>query len=216
MKKFFVSCGRFLKRNVYYVILVASVLAIGALVAVSVSMSQAGPVLELPESSQPDDSSQNQTPEDPDDDDPDQPTDTDPIVFILPLESYTMGTDYSGSEFVYSATLKEFTQHTGVDFKADEGTPVLAVYEGVVESVTQSLLDGTTVVIKHNDELFTVYQSLDSEVQVEKGDRVKAGDIIGKVATCYNELLEGPHLHFEVLFQSAAVDPMEYFDLEEK
>lgn len=215
MKKFFLSCGRFLKRNVYYVVLVASVLAIGALVAVSISMSQAGPVLEVPDSSleTPDDSSQ-----DPgtDPEDPDEPTDTDPIVFTLPLETYTLGTDYSGSEFVYSATLKEFTQHTGVDFKAEEGASVLAAYEGVVESVTYSLLDGATVVIKHNDELFTVYSSLAEEVHVEAGDRVKAGDVIGTVATCYNELLEGPHLHFEVLYQNAAVDPMEYFVLSEK
>lgn len=205
MKRIFGSVFRFLKRNVYYVLLIVSIAAIGTMVTIAVIANNNLPVLEDPI-------------DDPVVEDPiDDPVAGDPIVFIMPVTNYTLGMEYSGSLPVFHSTLGEYRIHKGIDFKAEKGTDALAVYDGTVQSVTTDVLNGTVIVLKHNDDLFTVYKSLAANPPVKAGDRIMKGDVIGKVSdTALNEILEGSHLHFEVLYKGVNVDPADYLPSESK
>jgi murein DD-endopeptidase MepM/ murein hydrolase activator NlpD len=69
------------------------------------------------------------------------------------------------------------------------------------------------VVIRHNNELVSIYKSLSDNVTVEKNDVVKKGDIIGYTSdTMLDEWKEGNHVHFEVKYRNAYIDPASYFE----
>ena len=98
--------------------------------------------------------------------------------------------------------------HTGVDFPAPNGTPVLAARGGVV-TVTRWLAGyGNTVAIKHKLGASTVYAHL-SAFLVEPGEHVVVGQPIGRVGASGSAT--GPHLHFELRVRGAAIDPAPAF-----
>ena len=96
--------------------------------------------------------------------------------------------------------------HTGLDFAADTGAPVMAAKSGTV-SLTEEAWAGTLVTIDHGDGVSTRYAHM-SQVLVEDGQRVQIGDYIGAVGEEGN--VTGPHLHFEVLINDTPVDPLPY------
>ena len=97
--------------------------------------------------------------------------------------------------------------HTGLDFPADAGTPILAAAGGVV--VTQELHPayGNMVEIDHGNQLVTRYAHT-SKVFVHRGDLVRRGQKIAEVGTTGRST--GPHLHFEVLVQGVPQDPQKF------
>jgi murein DD-endopeptidase MepM/ murein hydrolase activator NlpD len=105
----------------------------------------------------------------------------------------------------------------GVDFGAEAGSEVLCAYEGTVESIASSYLEGTTVVINHGNGLKTVYNSIDADENLKEGQKVSAGEVIGFVSdNNRQEYKDGPHLHFEVLLNGERVDPNDYLMMAEK
>jgi murein DD-endopeptidase MepM/ murein hydrolase activator NlpD len=84
--------------------------------------------------------------------------------------------------------------HTGMDFAAAEGTPVLAAYSGKVEISDWVGGYGLTVVLNHNSAQQTLYGHM-SETFVRPGQWVERGTVIGRVGSTGNST--GPHLHFE-------------------
>ena len=118
---------------------------------------------------------------------------------------------YAMDSLVYSATLKHWQTHSGVDIKAEEGAGVMAARDGKVVSVTQDALMGTVITIAHEDGAQSVYASLKS-ASVKAEDQVTAGQTIGAVGTtASSELEDGAHLHFEYRVGDKAVDPTDYF-----
>jgi murein DD-endopeptidase MepM/ murein hydrolase activator NlpD len=97
--------------------------------------------------------------------------------------------------------------HQGVDVRADEGTPVYAAAPGRVELTDYSSRTGLFVRIDHGNEVFTRYAHL-SEVSVAPGERVAAGQIIGRSGATGR--VTGPHLHFEVNEGGKPQDPLSY------
>jgi len=97
--------------------------------------------------------------------------------------------------------------HTGMDFQAEPGTPILAAAGGVV--VTQELHPayGNMIEIDHGNNLITRYAHA-SRVFVKQGDVVKRGQKIAAVGTTGRST--GPHLHFEVLVQGVPQDPQKF------
>ena len=83
---------------------------------------------------------------------------------------------------------------------------VMKIFDGTIEKVENSMMDGTIVTLKINDNLRVVYKSL-SESYVETGDKVKAGAKLRKVGTNVTEKAEGVHLHLEVKEKDKLVDP---------
>ena len=120
---------------------------------------------------------------------------------------------------VFSETLEEWRVHAGIDISCEEGADVFAVAEGEVEKVFVHPLLGYTVVIRHNNNITSVYSNLDSnsEVIMTVGDKVLKGERIGNVGdSSISELAEEPHLHFEVMMDDESVNPLDYFSEEAK
>jgi len=94
--------------------------------------------------------------------------------------------------------------HTGQDYPAPLGTPVGAAGRGCVESVGWIDGYGRVVVIRHRLGMTSWYAHL-SRISVPRGRCVVAGDRIGRVGSTGRST--GPHLHFELRLNGAAVDP---------
>lgn len=96
--------------------------------------------------------------------------------------------------------------HQGVDLDARRGTPILAAEAGIVVHAGEGMRGyGLTVIVRHGRGLSTLYAHAD-EIVVTVGDRVVSGQTLGYVGSTGNA--SGPHLHFEVRRDTAAVDPM--------
>ncbi|HTU01222.1 MAG TPA: M23 family metallopeptidase, partial [Candidatus Sulfotelmatobacter sp.] len=94
--------------------------------------------------------------------------------------------------------------HTGVDFPAAAGTPVLAANAGRVALVADMFFSGRTVVLDHGDGLFTMYFHLQDTV-VQPGREVKRGEALGHVGSTGRA--SGPHLHWGARLTGARIDP---------
>jgi murein DD-endopeptidase MepM/ murein hydrolase activator NlpD len=94
--------------------------------------------------------------------------------------------------------------HSGADYAASEGTPVLAAAAGVVAMVADHFFGGRSVFVDHGDGLITMYFHL-SQVDVAEGQRLHAGDGLGRVGRTGRAM--GPHLHFGVRWHGARIDP---------
>ena len=97
--------------------------------------------------------------------------------------------------------------HTGLDFQADTGTPILAAAGGVVVTREYHPEYGNMVEIDHGNDLVTRYAHA-SLVLVKKGDLIKRGQKIAEVGTTGRST--GAHLHFEVLVQGIPQDPQKF------
>ena len=88
--------------------------------------------------------------------------------------------------------------HTGTDFAAPKGTPIMASGDGKVTKAGWCGGGGNCVKIKHNSTYQTVYAHMSKFGRgIKKGARVKQGQIIGYVGS--TGLSTGPHLHYEVI-----------------
>ena len=94
--------------------------------------------------------------------------------------------------------------HTGADYAAAAGTPVLAPAAGTVVLVGDLFFSGNSVFLDHGDGLITMSFHL-SEVDVKEGQEVPAGQRLGRVGSTGRAT--GPHLHFGVRWRGARVDP---------
>lgn len=97
--------------------------------------------------------------------------------------------------------------HTGLDFQADPGTPILAAAGGVVVAAEVHPAYGNMVEVDHGNNLITRYAHA-SRMWVKKGDLVKRGQKIADVGSTGRST--GPHLHFEVLVQGVPQDPRRF------
>lgn len=106
---------------------------------------------------------------------------------------------------------KKVMMHNGVDFAAKMGTPVIATADGRVIKKTfkeQGKGHGRYIAIQHDNVYVSVYTQL-SKFNVEVGDEVKQGDVIGYVGS--SGLSTGPHLHYEVHKNGERVNPADYY-----
>ncbi len=94
--------------------------------------------------------------------------------------------------------------HTGADFAADTGTPVLATADGTVALAEEHFFGGKSVFLDHGDGLISMALHL-SEISVEPGQMVRQGEVIGEVGSTGRST--GPHLHFGLRWRGARVDP---------
>lgn len=100
--------------------------------------------------------------------------------------------------------------HRGIDLAAPRGTEVYATADGVVlETDYKPEGAGNLILIRHDESYETFYSQLD-EILVEKGQKVKKGETIGKVGS--SGVSTGPHLHYEVRVNGEAVDPEPYLN----
>ncbi len=97
--------------------------------------------------------------------------------------------------------------HTGVDYAAPTGTPVMSIGDGTVISKGWSGGGGNTVKIRHNSVYTTSYMHLSRYAAgLKTGDRVRQGDVIGYVGS--TGLSTGPHLDFRVWKNGTPINPL--------
>lgn len=120
----------------------------------------------------------------------------------LPVKHYQLSARFNDGGGHWSSG-----HHTGLDFGDSVGVKVRAAKNGVVVKAGFDGPYGNSIVIKHADGMKTRYGHL-SKILVKKGDRVREGQLIGRVGDTGNTT--GPHLHFEVIKNGKLVDPEKY------
>lgn len=133
-----------------------------------------------------------------------------PRLIVSPLVGETLAA-FSVEALQYDRTLDDWRTHDGIDIAAAAGTHVLAACSGTVESVRQSDLLGTTVILSHTGGYCTTYANLQQIPNVAVGEYVSAGQVIGAVGTtALSESALPAHLHFSVTLDGAPVDPQAF------
>lgn len=134
------------------------------------------------------------------------------ITFVSPIDG-SLIREYT-TDTIYSKTLSTWRTREGVDFKAEIGTPVMAVLDGTVEKIDNDLTErGEYIVIKHDDGFKTIYTNLDEEVKVVNGQKVRKGEVIATVGQSsgnYSNEDYGAHLNFIMYLNNEEVNPSEY------
>ncbi len=205
----------FLKKNVYYIIMAVCLLAIAAMITVTVLMQQktpTDPIIETPivetpieEPTVPID-----TPVDPPVTPPVTPPAETPVVLVCPVSNPTIALDYVIDTVVWHETLGHYAVNLGIDYTGNDGDKVMSAYSGTVKSIDYNVLEGYVVTIEHNSKLTTKYSSL-NEPTVTVGQAVAKGEKIGTMgSTATNSYLMGPHLHFRLYENNVAINPASY------
>lgn len=127
-------------------------------------------------------------------------------AFIAPMQS-VITSDF-GKARVYNDSLKGY--HSGTDYRAAVGTPIVASNDGVVALVAERFYSGGTVLIDHGQGVYTCYFHM-SKFDVKKGQKVKKAQQLGLSGA--SGRVTGPHLHFAVRINKVQVDPLQFIEL---
>ncbi len=106
---------------------------------------------------------------------------------------------YNGSDYIYF--------HTGLDVYAPTGTELYAAAPGVVVFAGPLTVRGNATMIDHGWGVYSAYMH-QSEIKVQVGDHVQAGQLIGLTGSTGR--VQGPHLHFEILVGGVQVQPLDW------
>ena len=114
------------------------------------------------------------------------------------------------SGFSYSRkhpVTRKVQPHTGVDYAAPKGTPVMTIGDGVITSMKYEGAGGNTIRIKHNSIYSTAYLHLSGYAKgLKVGQRVRQGEVIGYVGSTGRST--GPHLDFRVWKNGTPINPL--------
>jgi len=132
------------------------------------------------------------------------------VFFTYPFGKPTRGKVSSSFGYRKDPFNKRRAMHTGVDFSAGTGTPVITTADGVVKSAGWRKGYGKCVVVQHKSGYKTLYGHL-SRINVKAGQKVKSGDLVGKVGSTGRST--GPHLHYEVYKDGKRINPKNYLTM---
>jgi len=121
--------------------------------------------------------------------------------FILPLGN-EITTAYGTKRIINKKTI---SVHRGIDIKGQEGQEVKASNRGRIVLSGELFFGGNTVIIDHGNGIYTIYMHL-SKFNVESGDIVSKGDVIGLVGSSGRS--SGPHLHFGIKVTDININPV--------
>lgn len=126
--------------------------------------------------------------------------------FTPPLKEIHVTSDYGYSRKTGAYSIP----HKGVDYRAKEGTEIMAINRGVVR-FTQTLRNhGKTIVVDHGQGVMSFYLHM-SKIEVKIGDVVKRGQVIGLSGQTGYTL--GAHLHLGIRINEIAIDPVKFLEL---
>lgn len=127
--------------------------------------------------------------------------------FIMPVNSSI--TSAFGMKRIINK--EERSPHSGIDIKADEGTPIAAPNNGRVALIDDQFFGGKTIVIDHGYGIYSIFNHL-SKIAVSDGQLLKRGKIIGYTGSTGRAT--GPNLHWGVRLQRERINPVSLVNLE--
>lgn len=131
------------------------------------------------------------------------------IPAIQPVANEELRRMASGYGWRIDPFTKARKMHYGMDFSAETGTPIYATGDGRVQRAdSRSSGFGRHIRIDHGYGYLTIYAHL-SEYNVQVGQKVKRGEIIGFVGNTGRS--RGPHLHYEVHLNGRKLNPVNYY-----
>lgn len=219
MRTFLLKIKHFFKRNIYPItVTMCTVLVLGIIAVSAYSSIKSNNVDVVVNTDIPSNEGTNVEDHVPDDsekkDDGEEVSSTDVIIFELPFEGAMVSKEYSDTTLLYDTTSKFWCTHQGLDFACNEGQQILAVFDGIITKIENSMMYGTVVYLKVSDELTVIYKGLSSSVSVSEGDNVKKGALIGTATTSLFEKADGVHLHLELTKGDELIDPTDYFSFD--
>jgi murein DD-endopeptidase MepM/ murein hydrolase activator NlpD len=126
---------------------------------------------------------------------------------FLVRKPISIGETRSGFGMRRHPILGYYKMHTGVDWAAPIGTPILAAGNGTVIKAQWDSGYGRRVEIQHANGYITTYNHMSGFARgISEGVRVKQGQVVGFLGS--TGLSTGPHLHYEVMVNGHFVDPM--------
>ena len=130
--------------------------------------------------------------------------------FIKPVEGEIMR-GFAKDSLIYSDTLEEWITHLAIDIKAERTTVVKSAEAGTITSIKNDPRYGLSIVIEHANGFKTVYSNLLTSEFVKEGEKIEKGQSIGTVGNSASfEIVDEPHLHFEIIKDGENVDPNIY------
>jgi murein DD-endopeptidase MepM/ murein hydrolase activator NlpD len=128
-----------------------------------------------------------------------------PIPATLPVP--VRGVEPHALVDTWQGARSEGRKHEGIDIFARRGTAVVAATEGIVLRVGTNRLGGQVVWVLGPGGQRHYYAHLDRYADIENGERVRAGTVLGYVGTTGNAAGTPPHLHYGIYEVGAAVNP---------
>ncbi len=127
------------------------------------------------------------------------------IDFLIPVSGTNTGS--FGRRRVFNGQNRR--PHSGMDFAAALGTPIRAPSAGKVIELGDFFFSGNLIYIDHGQGLISMFAHLD-EISVVLGERVKKGQVVGKVGATGR--VTGPHLHWSLALNGTWIDPALFID----
>ncbi len=123
------------------------------------------------------------------------------VEFVYPIMAPKLSSGFGNRKHPIRRVVRH---HDGVDLAAPEDAPIRAIADGYVVFAGTYGSYGRLIVIRHNDKVTSHYGHC-QKLNVEVGQRIAAGRIIGTVGS--SGAATGPHLHFEIRLDGKALDP---------
>lgn len=140
----------------------------------------------------------------------DVPTEKFELIMPIKYEERKIQKIFSLDALIYSVTMEDYRIHTGLDIACPINTHVYSAGDGTITFAGEDAFMGYTIEIEHSGGYKTVYSNLSSCDMVENGQSIKKGEIIATTGqTASSEILDAPHIHFEVLKDGKHINPLD-------
>lgn len=123
--------------------------------------------------------------------------------------------EFSGDNFVYFDTLKDWRLHRGTDYAVKNGDKVYSISDGTVTSVVKDELYGDGVEIEYADGITGVYYGVEPGENIASGSVIKAGESIGKAKEVPCEKNLKSHIHLELTKDGQFINAESYLNNQE-
>jgi murein DD-endopeptidase MepM/ murein hydrolase activator NlpD len=129
---------------------------------------------------------------------------------FLPIANAAVRSSFADRRtYMYEGKAVDQQDHLGFDMASVKQAPIVSVNDGVVVLAEYFGIYGNTVVVDHGYGLMSLYGHL-SSIAVPAGQKVERGGLLGQSGE--TGLAAGDHLHFAMLLQGLAVNPIEWWD----